>query len=227
MSVIPSAPAPAQASVAPAPAAAAAPTAGATAAFDQFAAAQALSAEEQRKAAMLAMEGEEGRRKRELEEQYKREQELRSKLEFEKSQFESKLREITKQKESLELEWIKYSNQKQPLETQVQPIKAEEKAAEDEERKTEQDEAIAASTPNTPVATIQEVEMKRWAIQERRHHAEEQKWAFEKQIELLKSSMDALGNEYRRILNDEDSMKKTIRDSEAALKNLSSQKPLA
>ena len=139
--------------------------------FDALSAKQALSAEEQRKAAMLAMEGEEGRRKRELEEQYRKEQELRAKVEFEKAQFESKLRELTKQKEYLELEWIKYSSQKQPLENQVQPIKVEEKAAEDEERKAEQDEAVAVSTLGTPAAKTEELETKRWVIQERRHHA--------------------------------------------------------
>jgi len=179
------------------------------------------SPEELKKQAMLAMEGEEGRRQRELEEQRKKEAELRAKLEGEKTQLELKLRELLQQKEALELEWIKYNNQETPLETQVQPIIAEEKAAEDEERKVEQDEAVAVSTPGTPVAKIQEVEIKRWTVQERRHHAEEQKWAFQKQIESLKAAKDELGNAYRKILSDEDALKKTIRDAETALANLS------
>ena len=187
----------------------------------QTLAAVAMSEEELKRQAMLAMEGENGRRQRELEEQHRKEEELRAKLEFEKTQIEAKLHEVSKQKEALELEWIKYNNQKTPLETQVQPIISEEKTAEDEERKTEQDEAVAVSTPGVPIAKIQDIEVKRWTIQERRHHAEEQKWAFQKQIEALKASMDTLGAAYRKILQDEDALKKSIRDAEAALKNLS------
>ncbi|GEM_PF-6547908 len=190
----------------------------------QTVAEQTISEEELKRQAMLAMEGEAGKRQRELEEQKKKEEEMRAKLEFEKTQLEVKVRELTKHKEAFEIEWIKYNNQKQPLENQVQPIKAEEKAAEDEERKIEQDEAVAVSTPGVPAAKIQEVEQKRWTIQERRHHAEEQKWAFEKQIEQLKTSMDALGNEYRKILSDEDALKKSIRDADAAIKNLATPK---
>ncbi|PIR44578.1 MAG: hypothetical protein COV10_03680 [Candidatus Vogelbacteria bacterium CG10_big_fil_rev_8_21_14_0_10_51_16] len=174
--------------------------------------------------AMLAMEGDAGRQLREQEELRQKELEMRSKLEFERDQLNAHLAQVSKQKEYLELEWVKYNNQKQPLEQQLEPIVAEERATEAEERKVEQDEAVAQSTPNTQVAQIQEVEARRWATQERRHRAEEQKWAFAKQIETLATSMDSLGVEYRNILAQEDEVKKKISGAEAALKNLAAPK---
>ena len=173
---------------------------------------------------MLAMEGDAGRQLREQEELRQKELEMRSKLEFERDQLNAHLAQVSKQKEYLELEWVKYNNQKQPLEQQLEPIVAEERATEAEERKVEQDEAVAQSTPNTQVAQIQEVEARRWATQERRHRAEEQKWAFAKQIETLATSMDSLGVEYRNILAQEDEVKKKISGAEAALKNLAAPK---
>ncbi|MBI2097815.1 MAG: hypothetical protein HYT46_02710 [Candidatus Vogelbacteria bacterium] len=154
--------------------------------------------EEKRRAAQLAMEGPEWTAKRERET-------LERQTATEKAKLEQALANLEKQKEALELDWIKLDDERKIIREKLAPILEREKQAEEAEAKLELDEAKAAL-----VKDKQEVEKKRQTIQETRQAAEKEKWVLQEKIWQIESLIEANTVKYRARLDEEDEAKKQL-----------------
>lgn len=154
--------------------------------------------ETKRLEARTAMEGPEWTAKRERE---TRERQITS----EKTRLEQLLANLDKQKETLELEWIKLDDQLQILREKLAPILEREKQAEEAEAKLELDEAKTVLAKDK-----QEIERKRQTIQETRQAAEKEKWVLQEKVWQIESVIEANIVKYRARLDEEDEAKKQL-----------------
>ncbi|MBI4136404.1 MAG: hypothetical protein HY481_02595 [Candidatus Vogelbacteria bacterium] len=154
--------------------------------------------ETKRLEARTAMEGPEWTAKRELE---TRERQTTA----EKTKLEQLLASLDKQKETLELEWIRLDDQRKIIREKLAPILEREKQAEEAEAKLELDEAKTASPKDK-----QGIERKRQTIQETRQAAEKDKWALQEQVWQIESVLEANTVKYRALLDQEDEAKKQL-----------------
>lgn len=148
--------------------------------------------------ARLAMEGIERTEKR------LREERLAS-AGKEIKELENKLAEIEKNKEGLEIEWVKQDDRRQTLKTALKPIAESEKLAEDEEATLE----LAESQAALPAAK-EEVEKKRWTVQDKRRAAEKEKWELQEKLWKIEAIIEENTKKYRALLEEEDKIKSRL-----------------
>lgn len=134
----------------------------------------------------------------------KRERETRERQNAaEQSRLEQLLANLDKQKETLEIEWVRLDDQRKIVREKLAPILERERQAEEAEAKLELDEAKTAL-----VKDKQEVERKRQIIQETRQAAEKEKWVLQEKIWQIESAIEANTVKYRARLDEEDEAKK-------------------
>ena len=169
--------------------------------------------EEKKKQAMLAMEGEEGRRHRELMERQKQEEELKTKLVNERAQLEKDLEKLRVDKEQLELKWIELNETKAPLEKSLEPIVASQIKIEQEEQDIEKKEHITTD-PKERQAT----EKMRWEVDDKRRSIEKDRWQLEDELGKINDVIKANSVKYQELLSEEEKSQQRL---EEIKKNLS------
>lgn len=160
-----------------------------------------ISSEEELKKkmdAILAMEGEEGRKRREEAEKAKKEAEIIGVLESEKAELNNKLAEIGKKKEESEIKWIDLSEKKKALESILSPIVDAEVIKEKEVQAKNQEEHATDD-----VKQRQGFEKERQSLEAERQKLENEKWAIENKIEDLKTIMEENKSSYQSLLREE------------------------
>src|SRR3989344_2142658 len=136
----------------------------------------------------------------------KREHETRERqTTTEKTKLKQLLASLDKQKETLELEWIRLDDQRKIIREQLAPILEREQQAGEAEAKLELDEPKTA-----PPKDKREIERKRQTIQETRQAAEKDKWALQEQVWQIESVIEANTVKYRALLDQEDEAKKQL-----------------
>lgn len=141
--------------------------------------------EKKKTEAALAMEGEEGRVRREnIEKEKKIEIEIK-KLEEEKTENQKKLNDLNKDKEALEMIWVDLSGQKDVLQKKLDPILAVEMNTEKDVQKLNQEEHATDDR-----IARQDIEKKRQEIEKTREEAEKNKWALENEMIALEKIMN-------------------------------------
>ncbi|MBI3632097.1 MAG: hypothetical protein HY225_01480 [Candidatus Vogelbacteria bacterium] len=160
---------------------------------------------EKKKQAMLAMEGEEGRRHREDLERKKQEEELKIKLEDERTKVGHELERLASEKEKLELKWVELNEIKAPLEKSLEPIVTKEAQVEKEESDIEKKEH-STSDPVERQAT----EKMRWEVEDRRRLVEKERWRMEDEIGKVNAIIKTNSDKYQELLAEEEKSQKRL-----------------
>lgn len=168
---------------------------------------------EKKRLAMLAMEGEEGRLRREAMERKKQEEDIKKKLQEERLILEKKIEELSAEKEKLEIKWIEFNETKAPLEKSLGPIVAEEIKVEREEDDIEKKER-----GTTDPKEKQEAEKMRWEVDDRRRAIEKDRWRLEDEIGKINDIIKANSVKYQEILAEQEKNQKRV---DEIVKNLS------
>lgn len=162
--------------------------------------------------AILAMEGEEGRARREAEEKKKKEAQMLVELEKQKTELNNKLAEISKKKDELELRWIDLNDKKEGIKKILDPILSSEIKTETEEQAKNQEEHAAQD-----IKQRQEIEKQRQALDIERQKIEQEKWGIEDKIYEVeqimlqnKASYQVLIKEEYKIIDDLSEIDKKI-----------------
>ena len=150
--------------------------------------------ERKREQARAALEGPEWTEKRERSEREKESQGERVNLERE-------LAEIATQKDKLELDWIALDDQRQVIRAALTPILEREKTAENEEARLELEEA-KTGLPQPK----QGIEKDRWAAQDKRRQAEQEKWDWQEKLFKLEQTIENNTQKYRTLLDQEEAL---------------------
>ncbi len=161
--------------------------------------------EEKKKQAMLAMEGEEGRLHREALERKKQEEELKGKLQDERTKLGQELDKLSGDKEKLELKWVELNETKAPLEKSLEPIVALETKVEQEEGDIEKKE----HTTSDPVEK-QATEKMRWEVEDRRRAVEKDRWRLEDEIGKVNAIIKANSDKYQELLAEEEKVQQRL-----------------
>jgi len=148
--------------------------------------------------AILAMEGEEGRKRREDAEKAKKEAEMLNVLEAEKAELKNKLAEIAKKKEVFEIKWIDFSEKKKGLEDLLLPITESELTKEKEVQAKNQEEHATDD-----VKKRQSFEKERQSLEAERQKIEKEKWVIENKLEELRIVMEENKADYQKLLKEE------------------------
>lgn len=141
--------------------------------------------------AKLAMEGP---TRTAIREEREHELDVKSKL----AAIDFKLAEIAKQKESLEINWIKLDENRTGLRKMIDPIVERETKLEVDESQLEEQEKNTVGERERTV-----IEQKRWAIQEERHKAEEEKWVYDNRLFKIEDQIKDNTAAYQKILDEE------------------------
>lgn len=145
--------------------------------------------------ARLAMEGLERTEKR-------LEEERKQTTQKEQEEIKSKLAELDKNKEVLELDWVKLDDQRQLIKNALKPILEAEKQAEDAEATIELEEA-KTTTPQEKTV----IEKKRWEAQDKRRQAEKEKWDLQAKLWKIEETIQINTKKYRELLDTEDKLR--------------------
>lgn len=141
--------------------------------------------------AKLAMEGPTRTAEREEREH---EMDVKSKL----ANIDKKLTEISKQKEALEITWIKLDENRTGLRKMINPIMERETKLEVDESQLEEQEKNTVGEKERMA-----LEQKRWASQEARHKAEEEKWVYDNRLFKIEDQIKDNTSAYQKILDEE------------------------
>ncbi len=160
---------------------------------------------EKKKQAMLAMEGEEGKKHREGLERKQQEEDLKKKLQEERSALEKKIEELNVEKEKLELKWVELNEIKAPLEKAILPIVADETKTEKEEGDIEAKEKSV-----TDPKEKQTVEKMRWEIDDRRRAIEKDRWRLEDEIGKVNDIIKTNSRKYQGVLMEEEKIQQRL-----------------
>ena len=152
-----------------------------------------------KKQAMLAMEGEEGKRHRENLERKQEEEEIKKKLYEERLFLEKELEKMSVQKEELELRWVELNEIKAPLEKSLEPIIALEIKVEKEEGDIEVKEHGTADPKERQAA-----EKMRWEVDDRRRSIEKDRFRLEDEIGKIDDIIKTNSEKYQTILTEEE-----------------------
>jgi len=155
--------------------------------------------------ARLSMEGPERTLRRER-------SETEDKVETERKKLEDQLSSIAKDKEKYEINWVVLDNKQSELKKLLDPIKNEEEKIELEEERLESQEHTTSD-----VLERQNIEKKRWAIQDQRRETEKQKWSLEDKILVTSKELEKNTLEYQKLLDDEESIRRKIDNLEYEL----------
>lgn len=155
--------------------------------------------------ARRAMEGPERTLKRER-------YEIENKVETEKERLENELAIINKDKERYEINWVVLDNKQTEFKKILTPIKEEEERIELEEDKLE-----GLEHTTSDIKERQEIEKKRWAIQDKRKEIEKEKWLLEDKILNIDSELKKNTTEYQKLLDREYAIKQKIDNLEYEL----------
>lgn len=148
--------------------------------------------------AILAMEGEEGRARREAEERKKMEAKMVLELKAQKNALNKKLNEITKEKEKLELHWIDLDDKKNEIGKILDPITAAEiKVENDIQEKNKEEHAT------DDLKRRQEFEKQRQVLEAEREKLEKEKWVIEDKVYDVDSLMSEHKTKYQAVLKEE------------------------
>jgi len=169
--------------------------------------------ERKRKEAMLAMEGDEGRLRRERAEQRKKEEEIMSQVSVEKAGLTRRLSEIARQKEELETKWMQYSDKKAPLDARLAVLVEQEVRVESDGEKINQEEH---NTVDPKVR--QEIEKKRWENDDLRRKIEKEKWDIEDKTSNLTKFMEENKLAYQKVLDEEDQIARRVDEIDRTVK---------
>lgn len=163
--------------------------------------------EKKKEEAKLAMEGEEGRARREKIEKEKQIEAEIAKLEGEKAGLQAKLAGINKEKEGLELKWVDLSGQKEALQKKLDPIIETEKNSEIEVQKLNQEEHATDDR-----IARQEIEKRRQDMEKKREDTEKNKWALELEMIALEKIMEENKKKFQILDDDGYSAEKRIEE---------------
>ncbi|MFA6416221.1 MAG: hypothetical protein WCW56_01905 [Candidatus Paceibacterota bacterium] len=141
--------------------------------------------------AKLAMEGPE---RTAVREEREHDFDVKNKL----ATIDAKLAEIAKQKEALEITWIKLDENRTGLRKMIDPIVERETKLEVDESQLEEQEKNTVGEKERMV-----IEQKRWAIQEDRHKAEEEKWVYDSRLFKVEDQIKDNTSAYQKILDEE------------------------
>lgn len=144
--------------------------------------------------AKLAMEGP---ARTAVREEREHEMSVKNKL----AEIDAKLNEIAKQKEALELTWIKLDENRTGLRKMIDPIVERETKLEVDESQLEEQEKNTIGERERTV-----LEQKRWAIQEARHKAEEEKWVYDNRLFKIEDQIKDNTSAYQKILDEESTL---------------------
>jgi hypothetical protein len=150
--------------------------------------------EEKLERAKLAMEGPE---RTAIREEREHSLEVKTKLEI----IDAKLSEIAKQKEVLELNWIKFDESRNGLRNMINPIVERETTLEADETQLEEQEKNTVNEHDRIT-----LEQKRWGIQEQRHKAEEEKWIYENRLFKIEDQIKTNTASYQKLLDEEEAL---------------------
>ncbi len=155
--------------------------------------------------ARLSMEGPERTLRRER-------SETEDKVETERKKLEDKLGLLNKGKEKYEINWVVLDNKQSELKKLLDPIKVEEDKIELEEERLESQEHTTSD-----VLERQNIEKKRWAIQDQRKEIEKQKWSLEDKILVTVKELEKNTIEYQKLLDEEEGTRRKIDNLEYEL----------
>ena len=165
--------------------------------------------------AILEMEGEEGRLKREKEEKEKEEAEKIGKIEEEKTTINSKLEEIRKQKEELEIKWIDLRDKKNDLQKLLNPILADEMSVEKDVQAKNQEEH-ATDDPKIR----QGFERERQILELKRQEIEKSKWVIEDKMTEINAIMEENKTKFQAVEKEEFQLKDRIKELDEQIKSI-------
>jgi hypothetical protein len=148
--------------------------------------------------AILAMEGEEGRARREAEEKKKLEAQMLLDLEKQKSELNNKLSEIGKKKDEFELRWIDLNDKKEGIQKILDPILSSEIKTETEEQEKNKEEHAVQD-----IKQRQEIERQRQALEIERQKIEQEKWGIEDKIYEVDQVMQENKASYQTLIKEE------------------------
>lgn len=146
--------------------------------------------------AKLAMEGP---ARTAIREEREHDQSIKNQL----SIIENKIAEIAKQKETLELNWIKLDENRTGLRNMINPIAERETSLEADEGQLEEQEKNTVNDKEKMA-----LEQKRWGIQEQRHKAEEEKWIYENRLFKIEDQIKDNTANYQKLLDEEEKLLK-------------------
>lgn len=169
---------------------------------------------EKKRLAMLAMEGPEGKARREATERKEQEEGLKKKLQEEREVLEKRIGELAAEKEKLELKWIDLNETKAPLEKSLGPIVADEIKVEKEDEDIEKKEKLSVADPKERQAA----EKMRWEIEDRRRVIEKDRWRLEDEIGKVNDIIKANSTKYQEVLAEQEKNQKRL---DEITKNLS------
>ncbi|MEK7585214.1 MAG: hypothetical protein AAB455_01740 [Patescibacteria group bacterium] len=156
------------------------------------------SLEAKRLEAKAAMEGPEWTAKREREEKV-------AQVTSERGQVEKSLSDLTRQKEALELEWVRLDDERKIMREKLAPVLERERQTEEAEAKLELEEAKATIPQDK-----QAVEKKRQVIQATRREVEQEKWVHQEKLWKVENVIETNTVKYRALLDQEDELKKRL-----------------
>jgi len=144
--------------------------------------------------AKLAMEGPERTAKRE-------EREHSTDVKNQLTILEKKLAVIAEEKETLEINWIKLDENRTGLRNMINPIVERETKLEADESQLEEQEKNTVNEKDRVT-----LEQKRWALQELRHKAEEEKWVYENRLFKIEDQIKDNTTRYQKFLDEEEKL---------------------
>ena len=165
--------------------------------------------------AILAMEGEEGRLRREKVEKEKEEAGMVAKLEEEKSEINKKLEETSKNKEELEIKWIDLSEKMKELQKILEPIKENEARLEKDIQSKNQEEHATED-----ILTRQGFEKERQVLEADRQKIEKEKWEIEGKVLEINGLMAENKAKFQKILDEEYSFFDKIKEIDLKIKSI-------
>lgn len=166
-------------------------------------------------AAILAMEGEEGRLLRERSEKEKEKNKMLSGFEDEKRKTKERLTEIEKTRGDLEIKWIDLSSKKTGLQKIIDPIlAAETKTEKDVQAKNQEEHAT------DDLAARQALERERQSIEAERQKIEKEKWGVEDKIVEINKIMDENKVKYQAALKEEYVLTDKIKEIDQNIKSV-------
>ncbi len=152
--------------------------------------------------ARLSMEGPERTAKREEEETERR-------VKTETGELEKELALIGHQKEKLEINWVVLDTKQGEMKTLLTPLKKEEEVIELEEDRLEGEEHTTSD-----VAKRQDIEKKRWVVQDKRQDLEKRKWEIENKVLAIEADLKKNTADYQQLLDQEEEINKKIKSLE-------------
>jgi len=165
--------------------------------------------------AILAMEGEEGRLKRERAEKEKMESDMVSKLDSEKAEINKKLSEISKKKEEYELKWVDITDKKGSIKQILDPIIESETNLEKNEQSKNQEEHATED-----VRQRQALEKERQEISQQREKTEKDKWLIEDKILELDETSEKNKKEYQLLIDEEYSLLDKVKEIDKKIESI-------